>query len=46
MERSNFDRQNPLIGSLLKDVDRTQEEKDLKSISKTPNPKDTELEQK
>lgn len=46
MERSNFDRQNPLIGSPLKDVDRTQEEKDLKSISKTPNPKDTELEQK
>lgn len=46
MERSKFDKQNPVIGSLLKDVDRTQEEKDLKSISKTPNPKDTELEQK
>lgn len=46
MERSKFDRQHPVIGSLLKDVDRTQEEKDLKSVSKTPNPEDTELEQK
>ena len=31
------------MGSLLKDVDRTQEEEDLKSINKILNPKGTDL---